>query len=94
MTGSELDSNNSHAHLAVTMEGSVEVDKLSKSLGLEQELRRFWDFESIGIVEEPASDMAEAPFLIQIKYDFLQGRYKVGLPWKSTKRTTICVRPG
>ena len=48
-------------------------------------VRRFWDFESIGIVEDPASDMVEEPFPTQIKYDFLQGCYKVGLPWKSTR---------
>ena len=33
----------------------------------------------------PVSDMTEEPFPIQIKYDFLQGCYKVGLPWKSTR---------
>ena len=34
-TGSKLDDNNSHAHLAVITEGSSEVDKLSDSSGLE-----------------------------------------------------------
>lgn len=30
-------------------------------------------------------ELSDKPFPSQIKYDFIQGRYKVGLPWKSTR---------
>ena len=80
MTGQELDSDASHAHLAMVMQGPSGLK--DHSSGLEQGLRRFWETESIGIVEHPEVNLTKEPFPAQIKYDFIQGRYKVGLPWK------------
>ena len=82
----ELDSNASHAYLAVAMQGPSSLEECSKGTsGLEQELRKFWETESIGIVEDSDVELSDKPFPSQIKYDFIQGRYKVGLPWKSTR---------
>ena len=86
VTGEELDSNVSHTHLAVAIHGPTTLGEHSEGTsGLEQELRRFWETESIGIVEEPVLDLTKEPFPSQIKYDFIEGRYKVGLPWKSAR---------
>ena len=48
--------------------------------------------ESIGIMEDPVADIVEESFPSQLRY---QGRYKVGLPWKSTRpestNSDLCV---
>lgn len=51
MASQELDSSNvSHAYLAVAMQDPSSLDECSEGTsGLEQELRKFWETEPIGI---------------------------------------------
>ena len=85
MTSQKLESNASHAHLAIAMQGTSSLEECPEGTSsLEQQLRRFWETESIGIVGDSEVELSDKPFPSQIKYDFIQGRYKVGLPWKST----------
>ena len=73
-------------HCNLVLQGlSTEPATVDKEDKLEMELRRFWDIESLGIVDEPSSDEVMESFPAQISFDFLQGRYKVGLPWKLSK---------
>ncbi|XP_028409237.1 uncharacterized protein LOC114531819, partial [Dendronephthya gigantea] len=58
-------------------------------------LGKFWNTEAIGIKEE--TDMAEKQFLKNVRYDEVQQRYQVGLPWKDgcmpeTNGYTQCVK--
>ena len=49
----------------------------------ENEIRRFWDLEHIGIKEETETDdHVYKEFLETVKYDDTDGRYRVSLPWK------------
>ena len=63
---------------------------------LEKELRRFWDIESLGIMNDTEPNTGVENFPSQISYDFLQGHYKVGLPWKLSKPEStnygLCVK--
>jgi len=72
-----------HTNL-VLQEISSTTAVLDSNQNLEDELQRFWDAESLGITENFTSKLNEI-FPSQIKYDFLQGHYKVGLPWKSCR---------
>ena len=47
------------------------------------ELKRFWDVESVGITEVNNKETREESFLASIKYNFIDGRYEVNLPWNS-----------
>ena len=67
-----------------------------EEIKLENELRRFWDIESLGIIEEPSTEDRMESFPAQITFDLLQSRYKVGLPWKWSKPSDtnygLCMR--
>jgi len=70
----------SHSHLIIS--GSpvhCEDDILVKSL------QRFWEVESIGVMEPLAVSSKKDPFLSSISFE--NGRYEVGLPWKRTQCT-------
>ena len=85
MASQELDSNVSHAYLAIAVQGPSSLEDCSEDTsGLEQELRKFWETKSIGIQEDCDVELSNKPFPLQIKYNFTQGCYKVALPWKST----------
>ena len=49
------------------------------------ELRRFWDVESVGITEVNNKEIREESFPASIKYNFINGRYEVNLPWTSNR---------
>jgi len=63
---------------------------------LENELRRLWDIESLGIIDESSAEDSMEDFPAQITFDLLQSRYKVGLPWKCSKPSHmnygLCIR--
>ena len=67
-----------------------------EEIKLENELRRFRDIESLGIIEEPSTEDRMESFPAQITFDLLQSRYKVGLPWKWSKPSDtnygLCMR--
>ena len=46
-------------------------------------LRRFCDIESVGITEVNNKEIREESFPALIKYNFINGYYKVNLPWNS-----------
>ena len=50
---------------------------------LVNELRRFWDVESVGITEVNNKEIRKELFPASIKYNFIDGRYEVNLPWNS-----------
>lgn len=52
---------------------------------LVNELRRFWDIESVGITEVKNKEIKEESFPASIKYHFINGRYEVSLPWNSNR---------
>ena len=49
---------------------------------LTDSLARFWDSESIGIVDYTESDHQRKEFLKDIAFDKTEGKYQVDLPWK------------
>ena len=51
---------------------------------LGNELRKFWDFESLGIMEIN-KETREELFPASIKYNFINGCYEVSLPWNSNR---------
>ena len=69
----------------LVMEG---VGSLSEQCGdqdLSDDLHRFWETESIGIAEE--TKMVSMSYLfVDLKYDWVLGRYQVTLPWKTDIR--------
>ena len=70
----------SHAHVIITagFDSSVYDDK---DIELLSTLRKFWETESIGVVEDssPTASKDEEFFLSSIRFD--GSRYEVGLPW-------------
>ena len=57
----------------------LRIDSSTESGGVNAELRRFWDLESLGILRE--ENQVQEQFSQQIT--FKQGRYEVQLPWKN-----------
>ena len=57
----------------------------------EQEIRRFWDLEHIGIKggETKEDDHVYKEFVRNITYDDKEKRYTVSLPWKSTVKDDL-----
>ena len=65
---------------------SADVTSLDSDDLLTNSLKQFWETESIGIFnEEIAGPSVKGPFPPDIKFDWVQKRYKVGLPWKTCK---------
>ena len=60
-------------------------------------LQKFWDTESLGVREEPPVSQSDCgEFLEIIHFDEIEGRYKVGLPWKgslvpASNKYTLCI---
>ena len=65
------------------MQGSDATDPLNSSVSLNEELKRFWETEAIGITDNPYLDEQDSQFLSSMIFDENQGRYKVCLPWKA-----------
>ena len=49
---------------------------------LTESLARFWDSESIGIIDYPEETRQEVNFLRGITFDKREGKYQVDLPWR------------
>ena len=58
----------------------LRVDIVAESEGLETELKRFWDLESLGISKEEHPVQQQFTQHIMFKH----GRYEVRLPWKES----------
>ena len=86
-----------HSNLVVQIPSTIPTS-LDNECSLEKELRRFWDIESLGIMNDTEPNTGVENFPSQISYDFLQGHYnyKVGLPWKLSKPEStnygLCVK--
>ena len=52
---------------------------------LVNELRRFWDVESVDITKVSDKGIREESFPASIKYNFINGWYEVKLPWNSNR---------
>ena len=85
--------NSTVTHSNLVVQGPSSLDS---ECTLEKELRRFWDIESLGILDDALSEPGTERFPSQISYDFLQGCYRVGLPWKLSKPEStnyaLCIR--
>ena len=65
---------------------SADVASLDSTHLLTNCLKQFWETESIGIANEVITDPSvKDPFPSDIKFDWVQKRNKVGLPWKTCK---------
>ena len=84
-----------HSNLVVQVPSTIPAS-LDNECSLEKELRCFWDIESLGIMNDTEPNTGVEKFPSQISYDFLQGHYKVGLPWKLSKPEStnygLCVK--
>lgn len=81
----EADSDNSisMSHLVIERNAPTLLDSshvLNQDDNIINNLRRFWDTESIGITEQPTVKPTE--FLQDVRFNGDEGRYEVGLPWK------------
>lgn len=74
--------NSSFANLIITSKDAPSTDPVHQD-DLTNELRRFWDTESIGIHDEPSTRDTGDKFLRDITYHTDEKRYEVNLPWKS-----------
>ena len=74
-----------HTHLIIS--GSPANPVHSEDNVLVKFLQRFWEVESIRMMEPLAVLSKEGPFLSSISFE--NGQYEVGLPWKRTQ----CVVP-
>jgi len=74
-----------HTHLIIS--GSPANPLHTNDNVLMESLERFWEVESIGVMDPSAVSSRKDPFLPSISFE--NGRYEVGLPWKGTQ----CVVP-
>ena len=66
------------------MEGPNVSETFENDSQLVEDLSLFWDTEIVGISPEPKE--VERDSFMEIKFDWLQQRYKVNLPWKAECR--------
>ena len=76
------------------LEGPNVSETFENDSQLVEDLRQFWDTEIVGILPEPKE--VERDSFMEIKFDWLQQRYKVNLPWKAECRPldVTCVWQG
>ena len=69
---------------SLVLQGSEVADPCRNQIGtsLNEELRRFWETEAIGITDNPEHPEPDGQFLHSVKFDVKQGRYEVCLPWR------------
>ena len=74
----------SHVNVASVANLVINAPELSQSNHdpIISELRRFWETDSTGIIDDPKSEQ-DTPFLKKFSFD--GERYKVGLPWKEVE---------
>ncbi|XP_065918882.1 uncharacterized protein [Dysidea avara] len=71
---------------SLVLQGSNAIDPLDPShsiVNLNDELRRFWETEAIGIIDNPDRSELDSQFIPSMVFDENQGRYEVCLPWKA-----------
>ena len=82
----------SHAHVVITGDPASPLQERDDVLI--DSLRKFWEVESLGIADPPSTSPASNLFLSSLIFE--NGRYEVGLPWKSFQwgflTTWACVR--
>ena len=61
----------------------ADTNQNQSDINLKEELRRFWETESIGITDNPEHPESDGQFLPSMSFDVKQGRYEVSLPWKA-----------
>ena len=78
------------AHTLVTTNLAIqEADNMDMNITedeLNNQLKQFWETETIGIEEIHDSYKDNASFLQPIKFNKEQGKYEIHLPWKSSWR--------
>ena len=74
----------SHVNVASVANLVINAPELNQSNHdpIISELRRFWETDSTGIIDDPKSEQ-DTPFLKKFSFD--GERYKVGLPWKEVE---------
>lgn len=68
-----------HAHVVITGDPASPVQERDDVLV--DSLQKFWEVESLGIADPPSTSLASNLFLPSLIFE--NGRYEVGLPWKS-----------
>ncbi|CAB3999872.1 Hypothetical predicted protein [Paramuricea clavata] len=66
----------------ILQQPSYSILNYEQPSNLTDSLARFWDSESIGIVDYTESDHQRKEFLKDIAFDKTEGKYQVDLPWK------------
>lgn len=61
----------------------ADTNQNQSDISLKEELRRFWETESIGITDNPEHPESDSQFLPSMSFDVKQERYEVSLPWKA-----------
>ncbi|XP_065909767.1 uncharacterized protein [Dysidea avara] len=69
----------------LVIEGVGSLSEQCSDQDLSNDLHRFWETESIGIAEETQTASMSSLF-VDLKYDWILGRYQVTLPWKTDFR--------
>ena len=72
------------ANLVINVSGATQLPG-DDNHALTDALRKFWDLESLGIIE--TTEEKEKEFIEDIK--FSSPRYEVGLPWKDGERDLV-----
>lgn len=73
-------------HSNVVIHRAFDTQQETDSEGeIVNELRRFWDVESVDITEVNNKEIREESFPASIKYNFINGCYEVNLPWNSNQ---------
>ena len=72
--------NGTHSNVVIysPIDSQLESDN---EVELVNELRRLWIIESVSIIEVKNKEIKEKLFPASIKYNFMNGRYEVSLPW-------------
>ena len=81
--------NRSHVtHSNLVIQGSIAIKKYTDcDCEIGNELRKFWEIESLGITEG-CDEIMQDSFLTSIKYNFITGRYEVRLLWNANQPKT------
>jgi len=86
LSGPISSENNGVNHVVsnLIIEGAQSPCDSGNDCDLSADLYRFWETESIGIVENPQEAVDTS--LVDLKFDWTLGRYQVNLPWKTDLR--------
>ncbi|GFT46378.1 DUF1758 domain-containing protein [Trichonephila clavipes] len=71
----------------------VGVENIGEEESISTELRRFWEIESLGILDKGSVTLGNGDEEILSEFDksvnFIDGRYRVNLPWKPGMREAL-----